>query len=151
MFSLVRIIWHCFVWIFNRYQVLIERNFRIMHWYEINMNPACDALGGVFKSCVSFTLSPFESRSEDIPDFGNIISLILKEEQISVQDNARIIPSFLSCYHFWEIKLISEVFWLINSNIYDNGTVLGHMFERNVSKPTRLLKFYFFYHRKTFL
>lgn len=53
-----------------------------MHWYEINMNPACDALGGVFKSCVSFTLSPFESRSEDIPDFGNVISLILKEEQI---------------------------------------------------------------------
>ena len=42
---------------------------QITHRYEININPGIDALGGVFKLCPSFTLSPFECRSEYIPDF----------------------------------------------------------------------------------
>ena len=37
-----------------------------MHWYEIKINPGRDCLGGVFKLCLSLTLSPFECRSEDI-------------------------------------------------------------------------------------
>ena len=37
-----------------------------MHWYEININPGRGGLGGVFKLCLSLTLSSFEYRSEDV-------------------------------------------------------------------------------------
>ena len=56
-----------------------------MQWYEININPACGTLGVVFKLCLSFTLYPFECRSDGMPDFESgmlCISVILKEEKM---------------------------------------------------------------------
>ena len=52
-------------------------------------------------------------KSEYIPGLerGNFTnSLILKEQHIQVSSKASIIPSILSCYHFWEMKLILKVF-----------------------------------------
>ena len=44
-------------------------NSQITYWCEININPGCNTLGGVFKLCVSFTLASFECKCEVIPDF----------------------------------------------------------------------------------
>ena len=87
----------CFVWIFNWHLVLVERNSKIIQGYEININPACGTLGGVFKLCLSFTLSPFECRSNGIPYFESgmlCISVISKEEKIWFRDITRIILGF---------------------------------------------------------
>ena len=94
------------MWSFNRHQVLIERNFEIIHWYEIIIKAACDCLGGVFKLSLSFTLSQFECRSEDIPaiegechDFTNF-----KGRVNMSSDKASIVPGFLNCSYLWEIN-----------------------------------------------
>ena len=67
-------------------------NSQITHWYEIIINPG--TLGWVLKLFLNLILPSFEGKSEDIPDFDVMISLILKEEQICIPDKARIVPSF---------------------------------------------------------
>ena len=91
---------------------MVERNSKIIQWYEININPACGTLGGVFKLCLSFTLSPFECRSDDIPDFESgmlCISVISKEEKIiKVIKNKRgveLVTGHSSGYKFRKISL----------------------------------------------
>ena len=127
---------------------MIEIHSQITHWYKININSGWDTPCGVFKLFLSFTLSPFGCKSEDIPILrGNImISLILKSEKIWLSDKARIISIFLILNQIWFLK----VFWLVNSNVYGHGTDLGHMFLKNVNKRTHLLKFFFFHYKKNF-
>ena len=65
----------------------------------------------MFTLCLSFTLSPFECKNENVPDFEGEYNdfSILKEEQIWVPDKAMSIPSFLILIKF-DCKLILEVF-----------------------------------------